>query len=165
MQRVPQPGSERENSTQPAESTPIPSIVGYYEGQRIQFVHTETSDPAIGAHLTRKSGSPVVVVSALAEAPETVLSDVYVFANGVVPDDEPQGPMGYQADVFDTAPGDEGYSPLRAVLQVHWNDDATPRLLRSATEIAAAAEAGELTTQRPGIVLTMPLVTWPSGSR
>lgn len=73
--------------------------------------------------------------------------------------------MGYQADVFDTAPGDEGYSPLRAVAQVRWNDTATPRMLRAASEVTAAAEAGELTIQRPGIVLTMPLVTWPGGTR
>lgn len=165
MQRVPEPDTERRNLTQPATKPPIPAIVGYFDGQEILFVHTEASDPDVGAHLTRKSGSPVVVVPALADVPEGALADVYVFANGVSPEEEPQGPMGYQADVFVTAPGDPAYSPLHAVSQVRWHDGAQPRLLRSAAEVATAAEAGEVTIQRPGVVLNMPLVTWPDGTR
>jgi hypothetical protein len=109
------------------------------------------------------SGSPVVVVPALAEIPDGALSDVYVFTNGVSPDDAPQGPMGYQVDVFTNAPGDPGYSPLRVVNQVRWNDDAQPRLLRSSAEVSKAAEAGEITIERPGVVINMPFVEWPGG--
>jgi hypothetical protein len=165
VELVPTPETQRQNLTQPAAKAPIPSIVGYFDNQQVLFVHTEASDPDIGAHLTRKSGSPVVVVPALADVPEGALADVYVFANGVSPEEEPQGPMGYQADVFDTAPGDPGYSPLRAVKQVQWSDDTQPRMLRSASEVTTAADAGELAIQRPGVVLNMPFVTWPDGTR
>lgn len=118
--------------------------MGYFDGQHISFVHTEASDPQIATHLIRQSGSPVVVVPALADVPESALALVYVFGNGVAPDEEPRGPMGYQSYVFDTTPGDPDHSPLRAVHQVRWSDDAQPRLLRSAAEVTAAAEAGEV---------------------
>lgn len=61
--------------------------------------------------------SPVVVVPTLADAPESARATVYVFANGVQPDG-PRGPMGFQLDVFDSAPGDAGYSPLRGLAVV-----------------------------------------------
>lgn len=73
--------------------------------------------------------------------------------------------MGYQADVFTNAPGDPGYSPLHAVTQVRWSDNAQPRLLRSTAEVTAAAEAGEITLDRPGVVINMPIVEWPGGRR
>jgi hypothetical protein len=53
MQRVPQPDAERANLTQPAEKAPVPSIVGYFDGQEMLFVHTEASNGEVGAHLTR----------------------------------------------------------------------------------------------------------------
>lgn len=76
MQRVPQPDTERANLTQPAERAPIPSIVGYYNDQEILFVHTEASNEEVGPHLTKMSGSPVVVVPALADIPDGAVSDV-----------------------------------------------------------------------------------------
>jgi Ser/Thr protein kinase RdoA (MazF antagonist) len=115
-------------------------------------VHTEASDPEIGEHLTRQIGSPVVVVPALADVPDGALADVYVF------DDAPLGPMGFQVDVFDSVPGNPGYSPLRAVKQVRWSGDAQARLLRSAAEVSAAAEAGEIAIEQPGVVINMPFV-------
>lgn len=45
MQRVPQPAEQRQNLTQPAALAPSPSVVGYFDGQEVFFVHTETSDP------------------------------------------------------------------------------------------------------------------------
>lgn len=107
----------------------------------------------------------MVVVPALAEVADGALAEVYVFANGVSPDEAARGPMGFQSDVFDSAPGDAAYSPLRAINQVRWNEQAQPRLLTSATEVTAAAEAGELTIERPGVVVNMPFVHWPGGTR
>ncbi|SDY78576.1 hypothetical protein SAMN05661080_04604 [Modestobacter sp. DSM 44400] len=103
-------------------------------GQEILFIHTEP------------------------EAPDSALADVYVFTNGVTPADAPSGPMGFQGDVFLHVPGDPGYSPLRTVHQVRWNDDAKARLLRSAPEVTAAADAGQVAIERPGIVINMPFV-------
>jgi len=162
---VPVPAPEGRNLTQPAETTGIRSVVGYYAGEEVLFTHNEISDLEIAKHLTSKIGSPTIYVPALAEVPDSALADVYIFANGVAPEDTPLGPLGYQGDIFDSIPGDEGYSPLRRVLRVSWSDGAEARLLRSTEEVDAALEAGEIVVERPGIVVNMPFASWPGGSR
>jgi hypothetical protein len=141
----------------------FPPVEGFYAGNDILFAHTEASDEQIAETLTTMMGSPVLVVPELAEVPESALANVYVFTNGVKPEGAMGGPMGYQPDVFDSAPGDENYSPLRAVNLVTWADNAEPRVLRSADELLAAEESGELTIEQPDVVVNMPVLTWPDG--
>lgn len=142
----------------------FPSVHGFYDGDDILFIHTEASDPQIAGMLTGMMGSPVQVVPELAEVPESALANVYVFTNGVQPDND-GGPFGFQADVFDSAPGDESYSPLRAVNLVTWVDGANPRVLRSAAEVKGALAAGEVQLETPGVVVNMPFLKWPGGQR
>ncbi len=143
----------------------VPPVDGFYAEQSIQFIHTEASDKQIAQLLTGMMGSPVIFVSQLAGVPESALGNVYVFTNGVAPEGAMGGPLGFQPDVFDSAPGDEAYSPLRAVNLVTWAEAAEPRVLRSAGAIRAAEQAGELAIERPGVVVNMPLLTWPGGHR
>lgn len=138
-----------------------PPVAGYAEGEEIRFIHTEASDPKIAKLLSDMMRSPVLTVPSLALAPAAARAAVYVFANGV----RGGGPLGFQPDVFDRPPGDPGYSPLRAVNIVRWKDAGTPRLLKSAAEVKAAEAAGEAAIERPGVVVNMPLVTWPGGRR
>lgn len=84
-----------------------------------------------------------------------------MFANGV----RGPGPLQYQEDVFDDPPGTPGYSPLRALNLVRWNDKAAVRKLESAGDVLAAERNGEVTVTRPGVVINMPLLTWPGGHR
>ena len=140
----------------------IPYTAGYVDGQRISFIHPEVSDPKVADLLTEMLRSPVIVVPSLAQAPESMLADVYVFTNGVK---KGEGPFNFQADVFDRPPGKEGYSPLRRLNLVAWKDHGKARELRSAAEVRAAEAAGEITIQRPGVVVNMPLLTWPAGRR
>lgn len=140
----------------------VPSVAGYADGERILFIHTEASDPAVADTLTAMMKSPVLVVPQLADAPEAALANVYVFANGVQPRGE-RGPFEYQPDVFDAPPGTAGYSPLRAVNLVTWTDPRQARVLKSAAEVRAAEERGEITIERPGAVVNMPFLTWPGG--
>lgn len=142
----------------------IPPVAGYAEGERIFFLHTEVSDPEIGRIMTEMMNSPVPVVASLAKAPEEMLAIVYAFTNGVQPDG-PRGPLDFQPDVFDNPPGTPGYTPLRKIVLVTWRDGTTPRLLKSAVEVAAALEAGEIAVEEPGVVVNMPFVTWPGGQR
>ncbi len=146
---------------EPVSGPEIPLVGGYAEGQEIAFIHTEASATDVAEMLTEMMGSPVVVVPALADVPASVLANVYVFTNGVAGD----GPLGFQADVFDLPPGTAGYSPLRALNRVTWNDDRDASVLRSAAEVLDAHARGELTIERPGVVVNMPLVTWPGGER
>ena len=139
----------------------VPSITGYLEGQEILFQHTEVSDPKVAELLTEMVSSPVLVVPALAQAPPSLLASVYVFKNGV----RGGGPFKYQPDVFDNPPGTEGYRPLRALALVTWKNEQAARVLKSAREVKAAEQAGDVVIERPGVVVNMPLVTWPGGGR
>jgi hypothetical protein len=140
----------------------IPYTVGYVDGQRIRFIHPEVSDQKVAELLTEMLNSPVLVVPSLAQAPESMLADVYVFTNGVK---KGEGPFKFTADVFDRPPGRDGYSPLRAVHLVAWKSEGKARELKSVAEVKAAEAAGEITVTKPGRVVNMPFLTWPGGRR
>lgn len=139
----------------------VPPVKGYVEGKEIRFIHTEVSDPKVAELLTRMMGSPVLVVPSLVKAPEALLTTVYVFTNGV----RGYGPLKFQSDVFDNPPGTAGYTPLREVHLVTWKDEQSARLLKSAAEVKDAASKGEVTIERSGVVVNMPMLTWPGGRR
>ncbi len=106
-------------------------------------------------------GSAVLLVAELAQAPSSTLANVYVFTNGV----SGPGPLGFQADVFDNPPGTSGYRPLRALVQVTWRNAQSARLLKSTGQVRSAESNGEVTLARPGVVINMPMMTWPGGQR
>lgn len=138
-----------------------PLVRGVYEGDAVFFIHTEASDPDVANLLTEMMGPQVVVVPGLAAIPNQLLGNVYVFTNGV----DGGGPMGFQPDIFDSIPGDEAYTPLRALNLVTWQVGAAPRVIDNVAEIEAAQAAGEVEIERPGIVVNMPILVWPGGQR
>lgn len=139
----------------------VPPVDGFTEGQRIRFIHTEASDPQVADLLTKMKGSPVIVVPELAKVSKELLTNVYVFKNGV----KGNGPFEFQPDVFDNPPGTKGYSPLRTLNLLTWKNEAAARELRSAAEVKKAIDAGDLVVEQPGVVVNMPLLTWPGGNR
>ncbi len=139
----------------------IPPIRGYMEGKEIRFIHTEASDTKVAELLTDMMGSPVLVVPSLAQAPSATLSNVYVFTNGI----RGEGPFSFQPDVFDNPPGTAGYSPLRALHLVTWKKEESARELKTAAEVKRAVNRDEVTIELPGVVVNMPLLTWPGGRR
>ena len=141
--------------------TVVPPVDAYLDGERILFIHTEASDPGVAALLTKMKGSPVVVVPSLAKVPKEILTPVYVFKNGV----PGEGPFKFQPDVFDHPPGSKGYTPLRELNLVTWKDERKARELKHADEVRKAAESGEIAVEKPGVVINMPLLTWPGGRR
>lgn len=110
--------------------------------------------------LTRMMRPKVLTVPSPAKVPRSLLADVYVFTNGV----KGGGPFGFQVDVFDSVPGDARYTPLWSVVLVTWKEGAKPRLLGSVQKIQTAVRNGE-TVKRPGVVVNMPILTWPGGGR
>ncbi len=139
----------------------VPPVKGYAEGQEVLFIHTETSDADVATKLTTMKGSPVFFIPSLAQTPESALANVYVFTNGV----KGEGPFGFQPDVFDNPPGTPGYSPLRALNLAAWKNPSAARVLKSAAEVKKAETRGEVTIQQPGVVINMPMLTWPGGQR
>jgi ABC-type phosphate transport system substrate-binding protein len=111
-------------------------------------------------------GAPAGEASATQEAAQATTraegsTDVFIFTNGV----SGSSGQGFQPDVFDSAPGDPDYSPLRELNLVTWEDEGSARVLESAADIKAAAQNGEITIERPGVVFNMPFLTWPGGRR
>lgn len=139
----------------------VPPVKAYTEGMEIKFIHTEASDPKVAELLTDMMGSPVLTVPSLANAPEGMVANVYVFKNGV----KGSGPFGFQPDIFDNPPGTDGYRPLRTVNLVAWKNENDARELKSAAELKEAERAGVISIERPGVVVNMPLLTWPGGRR
>lgn len=139
----------------------LPAGKAWAEGKEIFFVHTEASDAGVAEKLTNMMKSPVIFVPSLAKVPADSLAQVYVFTNGVAG----KGPFGFQADVFPSPPGTDGYSPLRNINAVTWADPAKARELKSVAEVMAAKDAGEITIEQPGVVVNMPFVVWDGGKR
>jgi hypothetical protein len=135
----------------------VPPIDGYMEGQKVRFIHTEASNPEVAALLTRMKGSPVLLVPSLAKVPPETLAEVYVFTNGV----RGEGPFKFQPDVLDAPPGAAGYSPLRDVVLVSWVKPDEARELKSARDVQDALARQQIETKRPGVVVNMPMITWP----
>lgn len=152
-----------ESSAEPGQTSEdfAPLVQGYYEGGEIFFIHTEASDAGVADMLTEMMGPQVVLVPALANVPDEILGNVFVFTNGV----QGMGPFGFQPDVFNSVPGTEGYSPLRRVNLVGWEEGVGARLLMSVEEILGAENTGELTIETTDYVVNMPILVWPGGSR
>ncbi len=140
--------------------TYVPLVGGYFDGGEVSFIHTEVSDQEVADLLTMMMGPDVIVVPALAEAPASMLSSLYVFTNGTTG----MGPFGFQPDIFDSVPGEDGYQPLRQIMLVEWTTSDTTELT-SMADLDAAVSAGTVTVTDSGIVVNAPVLRWPGGER
>jgi len=70
-----------------------------------------------------------------------------------------------QADVFDSVPGDDGYSPLRRVVTVSWVEPAAATVLTNAAAVTAAEADGRIALEETDIVVNFPVLRWPDGQR
>ncbi|MBI3022365.1 MAG: hypothetical protein HYY68_01395 [Thaumarchaeota archaeon] len=137
----------------------IPLQNGYYKGQELFYILTESSDNSLAQSLTSKTSFRVVYAPAIAEVPSSSLADVFVFTNGV----QGSGLLGFQPEVYDGVPGDQGYSPARLFNKVTWASSSTPVELKSADDITANQRDGKLTIEQTGIVFNAPMVKWAGG--
>ena len=83
-----------------------------------------------------------------------------MFANGI----KGPGPLGFQANVADSQPGDPGYSPLWRINNVEWKQGVSPREIKSEADILSAQKNGELTVTPSNNVVNCPFVQWHGGS-
>ena len=138
----------------------LPLQHGYYDGESVYFVITDSSDPTHAKLITESQGWRVEVAPPLAFTPESALSQTYMFTNGIAGD----GVHGFQDEVFTSTPATpETYSALTAHTHVTWNDGAQPRVLTSEAEVMAASNAGDVTLVDLDVVINMPHVMWPGG--
>jgi hypothetical protein len=138
----------------------IPMHQGYYNGEDVYFIITDSSDPTHAEIITANQGWQVELAPLLKNAPEDALSKVYLFTNGIDGD----GIHGYQGQVFTSTPAQaDVYSALTSHVHVTWNEGATSRVLDSETMIIQAAENDEITLTKVDVVLNMPQIIWPEG--
>lgn len=57
--------------------------------------------------------------------------DLFQFSNGI----KGSGPLGFQAGIAASAPGDETYSPMWRIFMIEWNDPANARVLENKADI------------------------------
>jgi hypothetical protein len=143
----------------------IPVIDAYYESDVVWFIHTDVSDEEMADRLTEMIDYPTYHTPSLADVVNLdAAASIYVFTNGVDRSDAKPwggGPFGYQIDVMDTVPDDEGYTSIRNPKMVTWNNDATPEILTSVEEIHQAEDDGRLQVKKTDVAVTAPIVSWP----
>jgi hypothetical protein len=142
----------------------IPMIDGYYNGEKVFFVHTEVTDKEMAEMMSMMINFPTLHVSELKNISPDDMAKIYVFTNGI----SGSGPYGggpfmYQIDILDSIPNQMGYSQFRVPHLVAWNENSTPRILTSVDEIFEAESNGELTIQKTDNVVNTPMVVWKSG--
>ena len=138
----------------------LPLTRGYVNGFEVYYISTEASDKGLADHLTNFTHSRVSYTPALRNAPPQSLGNIYVFANGI----KGPGPLGFQANVADSQPGDPGYSPLWRINNVEWKQGVSPREIKSEDDILSAQKNGELTVTPSNTVVNCPFVQWHGGS-
>jgi hypothetical protein len=138
----------------------LPLTRGYVNGFDVFYISTEASDKGLADHLTNFTHSRVSYAPALGNAPPQSLGNIYVFASGI----KGPGPLGFQANVADSQPGDPEYSPLWRINNVAWKQGVSPREIKSEADILSAQRNGELIVTPSNKVVNCPFVQWHGGS-
>jgi hypothetical protein len=141
-------------------STDIPISKGYIDGNIAYFIATDASDKHTVSSITNNTGFPVNYAPLWNNTSESIRGQGYVFLNGV----QGEAPGGFQLPVANAVPGDKDYSPSWQANFVKWNDNSTPRELKSVEEIMTAQKNGELTITETNIIVNSPAIKWQDGS-
>lgn len=103
-----------------------------------RYIVTDTSAVPMAPMMSVAAAGPVQKLWKSDVAVGT--AKIWVFANGI----PGSGVMGFQPAIFDSRAGDAVWSPLWNHFTLEWKDDATPRVLKSKDDVAAALAAGEV---------------------
>jgi hypothetical protein len=138
----------------------IPMMKGYENGHEIFFIATDASDNKTAAQITNETGFKVNFAPILAQTPEAVRGQAYLFTNGI----PGQGPFGFQLPVVNAKPGDQGYSPLLQLNMVEWNQGIAAKEIKSVQEMMSAQQNGSLTIAKTNTIVNHPAIKWEGGS-
>lgn len=135
-------GSRGMNSMGPMSTMPLHVFTGYYDGERVHYLSTDTSSKAeaLRDHLN--------YAPSLAKALATT-NPIYLIVNG---------PYAARGPVFGAGVSDPSYSPLWQEVQVTWKDTAGAVPLGRDDQIKKLAKAGKLTIKATTTVLNCPIV-------
>ena len=96
------------------------------DGKTIYYIVTDAtpSAPAEMMGVTDAPTSANLIANAAAV-------DLFQFSNGI----KGSGPLGFQAGIAASAPGDETYSPMWRIFMIEWNDPANAKVLETKADI------------------------------
>ena len=101
------------------------------DGSTIYYIVTDTvmSDPAkmMGVILANKTQATFATSSS---------SDLFQFGNGI----KGTGPMGFQAGIGSTKPGDQFYSPIWRISVINWNNPSSATVLENTRDITTHSD-------------------------
>lgn len=106
------------------------------DGKTIYYIVTDAT-PDMPANMMGVSNVPAS--EQLVGTP--VAPGLFQFMNGI----NGSGPMGFQAGIGESAPGDQNYSPMWFISFIEWNDPLQARVLETVSDIAAMQQAGLIT--------------------
>jgi hypothetical protein len=66
---------------------------------------------------------------------------LFQFMNGI----NGSGPMGFQAGIGDSAPGDQSYSPMWFISFIEWSDPSQARVLETVSDVVTMQQTGLIT--------------------
>ena len=122
------------------------------DGSTIYYIVTDASmkDPAdmMGVPFVEKTASMVVSSSA---------SDLFQFTNGI----RGSGPMGFQAGIASSKPGQDQYSPMWRIELITWNSPSQAQLLETISDINAYTTSGKIKTDVAGMIVNCPFIELP----
>ena len=79
-------------------------------------------------------------------------SDLFQFTNGI----QGTGPMGFQAGIGSTKPGDAAYSPIWRISMISWNDASSATVLENTHDITSHSDKIKVTPA--GMVVNCPFI-------
>jgi hypothetical protein len=106
------------------------------DGKTIYYIVTDAT-PDMPANMM--GVSHVALEEQLIGTP--VAPGLFQFTSGI----NGSGPMGFQAGIGESAPGDQNYSPMWFISFIEWNDPSQARVLETVSDIAAMQQAGLIT--------------------
>jgi len=138
----------------------IPMHEGFYNGNSVFYIITDSSQKEYAETITKKQGWKVEVAPAIKKISKDVLQTIFVFKNGVNGD----GIYGRQKEIFSSTPSQElKYSALNSVIEVTWKKGQNATILESYEDVINAEKNGRVEFNKTGVVINTPQIIWPDG--
>lgn len=108
------------------------------DGRTIYYIVTDAT-PEMPAMMMGTVNAPTLAPTLVSPA----AVDLFQFMNGI----KGSGPMGFQAGIAASAPGDENYSPLWRISMIGWKDPSKATVLENIGDINALKSAGKINVE------------------
>lgn len=155
--------SPTKDTSLPLSRTNVPATIplheGFYEGQPVLYIITDSSDTEYSKLITEKQDWRVELAPLLNYTSDDVLRPIYVFTNG----EKGDGLYGFQKEVFATIPTQTDYSALSQIIEVSWKKGQHVKIFDSAKDIIQEKENGRIEFKETNVVINTPQIAWPGG--